>query len=261
MSRRTRDLSRRGALALLGSSGLALAGSLAGCREQEAARVGTPAGSPAPGTPEAGAATAPHSPRSALARLREGNARFAGGHAAHPRQDAAARSKVSEHQHPWAIVHGCVDSRVAPELLFDQGIGDLFTTRAAGAVLDDTTVGSIEFAVSQPYAVPLVVVLGHSGCGAIAATLGALDKDPEHPHAPGEIGDIVAEIAPVAKRVPVGAHDEAAHLDAVVRAHTTAVGHRLVRRSAIIRTAVAEGRTRVVPAVYDLHSGAVTWEL
>jgi carbonic anhydrase len=249
-------LSRRGALALLGASGLSLTASLTGCRGQEVAHEGGPASStPSPS----------RTPREALARLRDGNARFAAGRPAHPRQDGPARSAVAEHQHPWAIVHGCVDSRVAPELLFDQGIGDLFTTRAAGAVLDDTTVGSMEFAVSLPYAVPLVVVLGHTGCGAVAATLDALAANPAHPSAPGEIGDIVARIAPVARRATAAGGvadpaDEAARIDAVVRAHTRAVARSLVRRSAIIREAVDTGRTRVVAATYDLHTGAVGWE-
>ena len=85
-----------------------------------------------------------------MARLEAGNARFATGQAMHPNQGVQARDAVAEYQHPWALVHGCIDSRVVPELAFDQGIGDVFTSRTGAAVLDDTIVGSMEFAVSGP---------------------------------------------------------------------------------------------------------------
>jgi carbonic anhydrase len=167
---------------------------------------------------------------------------------------------VAEHQHPWALLHGCVDSRVAPELVFDQGVGDVFTTRNAGAILDDTIVGSMEFALSAPYEVPLVVILGHTGCGAVTATIEALVAAPRRPTAPGEVQDIVDEIAPVARRVRPSA-DPAGRVDAVVRANTRAVAAALVQRSTIVREAVEAGRTRVVPAVYDLSTGRVDWLL
>lgn len=236
-------LSRRGFVAL---GGLVAASSVAACgRDQPAA----------PPVARTHAAT----PEDARRRLEEGNSRFASGTAAHPRQGTAAREAVAVHQHPWALVHGCVDSRVSPELVFDQGIGDVFTTRTAGAVLDDTIVGSMEFAVGAPYAVPLVVILGHTGCGAVTGTVRALAAARGgRPQAPGEVIDIVREIAPVARSVQPHA-DEAQHVDAVVRANTRAVAAALLERSAIVREAVASGRTRVVPAVYDLATGTVAW--
>jgi carbonic anhydrase len=178
----------------------------------------------------------------------------------HPHQSTQARGAVAGHQEPWALIHGCVDSRVSPELVFDQGIGDVFSARTAGAVLDDTIVGSMEFAASAPYAVPLIVILGHTGCGAVTATVEALAKAPRDPQAPGEVADILREIAPVAGQVRrLG--DQAAYVDEVVRANAVAVSKALLARSKIIRAAVAEGRTRVVPAVYDLGSGRVEWSV
>jgi carbonic anhydrase len=198
---------------LLGIGGLTAGASLAGCRST--------GGAPAATHPTAaGHASRSSSPDEALRRLKAGNIRFVGGHALHPHQSRKAREEVAGHQQPWALVHGCVDSRVSPELVFDQGIGDLFATRTAGTVLDDTIVGSMEFAASAPYA--------------------------------------VREIAPVARRVP-RTGDPAAYVDEVVRANVVAVSQALIRRSRIIRTAAAEGRTRVVPAVYDLGTGRVDW--
>lgn len=245
-------LNRRG---LIGLGGLVAIPSLAGCQDQAGAGKPMPAGH---GPAETASAEVPVSPTEALERLRAGNDRFRAGRADHPRQDTAARADVAEHQHPWALVHGCVDSRVAPELVFDQGVGDLFTTRTAGAVLDDTLVGSMEFAVGSPYEVPVLVILGHTGCGAVTATVDALAASPSRPSAPGEVIDIVREIAPAARGVAPD-DDKAAYVDAVVRAHTVSVAEALVRRSAIIREAVNAGRTRAVPAVYDLGTGRVEW--
>ena len=210
-------------------------------------------------TAEAAEKTAKHlTPAEALEKLKAGNARFAAGEADHPHQSEDARAAVSEHQHPWALVHGCVDSRVSPELVFDQGIGDVFVTRTAGAILDDTIVGSMEFATGSPYETPIIVIMGHTGCGAVTATVDLLKKNPTNPQAPGEVIDILNEIAPVARKVPAQ-RDAAAHVDEVVRANARAVAEALVRRSAIIRDAVAKGRTQVVPAVYDLGTGKVDW--
>lgn len=179
------------------------------------------------------------------------------GRCQHPNQDSHRRDKQAEHQSPFALVHGCVDSRVTPEMLFDQGIGDLFVTRTAGAVLDDTLVGSMEFAVSAPYSVPLLVVLGHTACGAVTGTLKAMEANPEDPALPGEMDDFAERIAPVARNQKVsGSGSEA--VDQVVKANALAVARQLVERSAIISKAVEEKRTRIVPALYDLESGEVS---
>lgn len=248
-------LSRR---SLLGLGGLVAVSSLTACQSDQASGGHSSAGSSV--TPRTTTEPATGlSPAAALDRLKAGNDRFASGRATHPNQGAEAREAVAEHQHPWALVHGCVDSRVAPELVFDQGVGDVFTTRTAAAVLDDTIVGSMEFALSSPYEVPLIVILGHTGCGAVTATVDALEADPARPTAPGEVLDILNEIVPVARRVQPNA-DKAAYVDNVVRANTVTVAEALVRRSKIVRGAVDAGRTRVVPAVYDLETGRVDWQ-
>ncbi|MBM7766685.1 carbonic anhydrase [Glutamicibacter nicotianae] len=189
--------------------------------------------------------------------LRAGNQRYCAGKPEHPNQATSRRSEQAEHQSPFALIHGCVDSRVTPELLFGQGIGDLFVTRTAGAVLDDTLVGSMVFAVSSPYSVPLLVILGHTACGAVT-TLKAMEKDAGNPRLPGEMDDFAEQIAPIARTAGVeGSGSEA--VDTVVQANARAVVEQLLERPAIIRKAVEEQRTRVVPAVYDLGTGEVSW--
>ncbi|MGP9650773.1 carbonic anhydrase [Glutamicibacter sp. AOP38-B1-38] len=159
---------------------------------------------------------------------------------------------------PWstdALILG-----LPPELVFDQGIGDLFVTRTAGAVLDDTLVGSMEFAVSSPYEVPVIVILGHTACGAVTGTVEALEKNAKSPKAPGEMIDFISEIAPAAREAePVP--DKSEHINNVVRMNTVAVAAALVERSEIIRAAVNAGRTEVIAAVYDLQTGLVDWNL
>jgi carbonic anhydrase len=106
----------------------------------------------------------------ALQNLMEGNARYASGNASHPDQSVERRSELIAGQHPFAVIVGCSDSRVPPEVIFDQGLGDIFVIRTAGQVLDDVAIGSIEYAVEH-LAVPLVIVLGHDSCGAVTATV------------------------------------------------------------------------------------------
>ena len=248
------EVSRRRALGIVGLGGLAAALALSGCQSQQSTAG---AASPSSGTPSP-AAVRPKTPAEALAKLKAGNARFVAGDVVHPNQNADARHAVDEHQEPWALVHGCIDSRESPEILFDQGLGDMFVTRTAGAVLDDTIVGSMEFGISSPYEVPILVILGHTRCGAVGATVDAVAANRENPAAPGEIIDIVNEIAPVVRRTkPLD--DKDAYIDEVVRANTISVVDALLERSKIIRDAVDAGRTKVVPAVYDLKTGQVTW--
>ncbi|MGH3652971.1 carbonic anhydrase [Glutamicibacter sp.] len=240
------ETSRRSLLA--GTAGLIALAGLAACAPAQVASEAAPVNH----------ATAPQTPREALDALQAGNQRYVAGSPKHPNQETGLRADLAEHQAPFALVHGCVDSRVTPELLFDQGIGDLFVTRTAGAVLDDTLVGSMEFAVSAPYAVPLLVVLGHTSCGAVTGTLEAMAKDPRNPSLPGEMGDFADQIVPVARQAQMaGAQPE--DVQTVVEANARAVAEQLLERSSIIRTAVEEKRTRVVPAVYDLATGEVRW--
>ena len=108
----------------------------------------------------------------ALARLLEGNARYVESRAARPDQTPERRAEVATVQHPFALVLGCADSRVPPEIVFDQGLGDLFVIRVAGNVLDDQVLASIEYGVEHLH-IPLVIVLGHERCGAVVATIDA----------------------------------------------------------------------------------------
>src|SRR5262245_33955643 len=112
----------------------------------------------------------PVTARAALDELLAGNRRYAAGHPRHPPDSAGRRRLRAAAQHPFAVIVGCIDSRVPPELVFDQGIGDLLCIRTAGQVLDEAVLGSIQYGVEE-LGVPLVLVLGHERCGAVAATL------------------------------------------------------------------------------------------
>jgi carbonic anhydrase len=179
------------------------------------------------------------------ARLVAGNARFASGRSVHPRQDPAWRRRLVDGQQPFACVLGCADSRVPVELLFDQGLGDLFTVRAVGQVLDDAVVGSIEYAVGH-LGVRTVVVLGHAGCGAVRA---AIDLVAGTSEAGGSVSTVARAIEATVRATPAGPD----FLAACVRNQASRIAAELPRRSGMIDTAGAE----IIPAVYELASGFV----
>lgn len=131
------------------------------------------------------------------ARLAAGNVRFAAGRPVHPRQDSAYRQSLVESQRPFACVLGCADSRVPPEVLFDQGLGDLFTVRAVGEMLADAVVGSIEYAAEHP-GVRMVVVLGHSGCGAVRAAIDLV----RHERGTGSVSTVARAIEATVRATP-----------------------------------------------------------
>jgi len=176
-------------------------------------------------------------------RLVAGNARFAAGRPAHPRQDPAYRRSLVAGQQPFACVLGCADSRVPAELLFDQGLGDLFSVRAVGEVLDDAVVGSIEYAVEH-LGVRLVVVLGHSGCGAVKAAVDLVRGTSE---VTGSVSTVARAIEATVRATP----EQPDFLAACVRNQTSRVAEELPRRSGLLHDA------DIVPAVYDLASGLV----
>ncbi|MFC4851909.1 carbonic anhydrase [Actinophytocola glycyrrhizae] len=187
-------------------------------------------------------------PADAWQRLVAGNKRFAAGRPHHPRQDPAHRARLVDTQHPFACVLGCADSRVPAELVFDQGLGDLFTVRAVGEVLDDAVVGSVEYAVEHLH-VPLLVVLGHSGCGAVRAAISLVDGSSEVTGPVDTVARAIEATVRATPRVP----DEQRFLAACVRNQTTRVADELTRRS----HAVATVRPRIITAVYDLRTGLV----
>ena len=191
-----------------------------------------------------------HAPRSAgVARLVEGNARFVSGHTQHPRQDPDRRTELASGQQPFAVIVGCADSRTAPELLFDQGLGDLFVVRVAGNVVDDHALGSIEYAVEHLHS-GLIVVLGHERCGAVAA---ARDTVAAHGHAEGHIDSLVAAIRP-AVEATAGQDAEATCL-----ANVQNTVQALRSSEPILRHMLEAGQVTVVGAHYDLDTGLVTF--
>ncbi len=170
----------------------------------------------------------PHSyPVAAWKTLRQGNERFVSGVSIHPGQGIADRAQLDAEQHPTAVVFGCGDSRVAAEIIFAQGLGDMFVVRTAGHVLDDAVLGSIEYAV-QALDAPLIVVLGHDGCGAVKSTLDALDKG-EVPD--GFIRSIVERVAP---SIMVGRKEGLTTVDELEGRHVVETGALLMQRSRII---------------------------
>jgi carbonic anhydrase len=187
----------------------------------------------------------------ALAHLMNGNERFAGGRTEHPRQGAAVRRELAAGQHPRAIVLSCADSRVPPEIVFDQGLGDLFVVRVAGNTLDAATVASIEYAVEHLEA-PLIVVLGHHACGAVKA---ALTTEPKAAGSP-DLERLLQTIGPAVR--PYAAESaKSPTLDRAVRANVDASLLGLRRRSAIVRERADAGLLTLVPALYRLEDGRV----
>lgn len=190
--------------------------------------------------------TPPSAAQAAWRRLAEGNARFVSGQTQHPGQDALRRSAVAQTQSPFAVVLTCADSRVAPEIYFDQGIGDLFVIRNAGNILNDHVIGSIEYAILQ-LNVPLIVVVGHERCGAISATL--TDRP-----APGHIGSIVEAIRPV---VANAKDKDGDLLENAIKENARSVQRKLEQSEPILNERVKTGTLRVLSARYDLDTGKV----
>ena len=190
----------------------------------------------------------PGTPTQAWSELERGNARFVSGRHEHPNQDVERRHSLAEGQKPFALVFGCGDSRVAAEIIFDQGLGDLFVVRTAGHVVDSSVLGSIEFGVGV-LDIPLVVVLGHDSCGAVAATMSAV----EHGVLPGGyIRDIVERVAP---SVLIAHRKGKTDPDAVGAEHVRQTIRLLVERSTMVGERVADGRLAVVGATYALDEG------
>ncbi|WP_309106883.1 carbonic anhydrase [Arthrobacter sp.] len=187
-------------------------------------------------------------PALAWRRLREGNERFVTGQSSHPNQDASRRSSLVENQHPFAVIFGCSDSRLAAEIIFDLGLGDAFVVRTAGQVIDDAVLGSLEYSVSE-LAVPLIVVLGHDSCGAVSATKAAVEtgKMPI-----GFIRDLVERITP---SVLTSLRNDQHEVNDMVVEHVKQTSQRLVDSSRVISTAIETGRVAVIGLSYSLAEG------
>jgi carbonic anhydrase len=210
-------------------------------------------------------------PDEAISRLKEGNGRFTSGNPQHPHESAEQRTQMAIHshenlgmsaadaakrrkelanaQHPFAVIVGCADSRVPPEIVFDEGLGDLFVLRVAGNVIDDHSLGSAEYAVDH-LSVRLIVVLGHQRCGAVMAakeTIAAKGKAPAH------IQSLVTAIQPA---VEATVHDD---LETTVKANVKDVVQALRSSTPVLKPKVDSGEVRVVGAYYSLDTGSVTF--
>jgi carbonic anhydrase len=182
----------------------------------------------------------------ALQKLIQGNQRYASFKRNYPDQDQVRLKAIAQRQHPFAVILGCADSRVPPELLFDQGLGDLFVIRVAGNILNEATLASIEFATAE-LGVPLVMVLGHQRCGAVKATL-------DGGEIPGHISRLVAAIKPALAQIQNQKGDK---LDNAVRANVKMVVQQLTASTPVIADLINQGKLKIVGGRYALDNGEV----
>ncbi|MFH7028280.1 MAG: carbonic anhydrase [Heteroscytonema crispum UTEX LB 1556] len=227
-----------GSAGIAASAAAAAAGSVLWNTEEAVAQqpATTPAKKPQPVNPDA-----------ALKRLMEGNQRFIDGKRLNPNQSKLRLQETSVAQYPFAAILGCADSRVPSEIVFDQGLGDLFVVRVAGNVASQTAIGSLEFATAVLGA-QLIMVLGHARCGAVVA---AVKGDP----LPGRIGVFVEEIKPAVERIrsKTGNIEENA-----IISNVQYQAQRLAEASTILGGLMKEGKLKIVGGRYDLASGKVT---
>lgn len=195
-------------------------------------------------------------PAEVWAEMELGNDRFVAGTPLHPRQDVERREELRDAQAPDAALFGCSDSRLAAEIIFDKGLGDLFVVRNAGQVISDSVVGSLEYAVSV-LGVPLIVVLGHDACGAVRAAIDSQGPDPVA--LPPHIAHLVSSIVPAVRQVAGRGTVDPVTLDAeaVGREHLKSTIAELLESSELISEAVAAGTLGIVGANYRLAEGRV----
>lgn len=193
----------------------------------------------------------PQTGRDAWKLLVDGNQNFVHGTPAHPRQDADVRRAIANKQTPFAALFGCSDSRLAAEMIFDVGLGDLFVVRNAGQVIAETILGSLEFAV-EVLKVPLILVLGHDECGAVRATMdasaGKLELEGEFIH------KLVDRIMPTVERSHAAGETS---IDDITARHVADTIEELLERSNVISSAVKTGKLAVVGANYKLELGDI----
>lgn len=180
--------------------------------------------------------------------LKEGNQRFVEGKPEHPSQSVEHRASLAGAQKPTAVVFGCADSRVAAEIIFDQGLGDMFVVRTAGHVIDSAVLGSIEYAVTV-LDVPLIVVLGHDSCGAVKATLSAID-DGTVPA--GYVRDVVERVTP---SILLGRRDGLTRVDEFEERHVNETVAQLAARSTAVAERLQAGRLAIAGVTYHLADG------
>ncbi|MCZ2403239.1 carbonic anhydrase [Paenarthrobacter sp. Z7-10] len=187
-------------------------------------------------------------PAQAWTKLRDGNNRFVSGTSSHPNQDASHRAALVNTQHPFAVIFGCSDSRLAAEIIFDLGLGDAFVVRTAGHVIDNTVLGSLEYSIDY-LQVPLIVILGHDSCGAVTATKGAVETGAMPA---GFVRDLVERITP---SVLTSLRNGETEVNEMVVEHVKQTAQRLVETSPVIAAALEQQRTAVVGLSYRLDEG------
>jgi carbonic anhydrase len=188
-------------------------------------------------------------PSLSLSALIEGNTRFASAHSVHPDESLSRSHEVAESQHPIAVVITCSDSRVSPELVFDEGIGDIFVIRTAGNIIGEIELGSVEYAVEH-LEVPLVVVLGHERCGAVKALV-----DHEVPH--GHLQCIIDSLSQEPEILAIPANDPN-RLESCIRANINHGVNELLQQSSLLSNRVKQGTLKVIGARYDLDDRTVS---
>jgi len=189
-------------------------------------------------------------PAQALERLKAGNVRFVSGQSL-KRDLAAERASTASGQFPFAVVLSCLDSRTSSELVFDQGIGDIFNARVAGNVLNDDILGSMEFACKAAGA-KLIAVVGHSKCGAVKGVCTGVQL--------GNLTGLLAKIKPAADAVTTtGDKSDYTHVDAVARENVKLVLAQIKERSPIVGELIRDGKVALVGGIHDLDSGKVTF--
>lgn len=191
------------------------------------------------------------SPDQALKRLMDGNARYVA-NAVDNKDFSAGRAARAQSQHPFAGLVSCADSRVAPELAFDQGPGELFVVRVAGNFVNTDGLASLEFGVAV-LGMPLIMVLGHTNCGAIAATIDVMKKNTQ---LPGHLPDLVKAIKPA---IDLAEKAKAANpLDEAIKQNVRYNVQRLLEAKPIIAEAASAGKVKIVGGVYELATGKVS---
>ena len=221
---------------------------LEGCASQEAAPPEARTSAPLMSRERQSAMT----PSDALQRLRDGNERFIAGRSLRRDLPGEVRATASG-QYPIAAVVSCLDSRVSPEMVFDQGLGDIFSARVAGNVIDDDITGSLEFA-TQLSGAKLIVIVGHSACGAIKGACHQVEL--------GHLTQLLNKIEPSVRAMKVNVGGEADKMDAafvdeVARENVRQMLRRLLEDSPIIKERVDRGELKVVGAFQDLATGRV----
>ena len=201
----------------------------------------------------AGSATTAMTPDEALEKLKSGNERFVKAPEVCAAALATRRHDLAASQAPWATIVGCADSRVPPELLFGGlTLGELFVTRNAGNMVDTAAMGTIEYGAAV-LGVPLIVVLGHERCGAVAAACDIVAKNAAFP---GSIGPMVEAIVPAALAVKGNAGD---FVDNAVRESAKRTALKIASNSQIVAERIKAGKVKIVSARYDLSAGTVTY--